>query len=223
MRELLRGLFDLAVPPVCGCCGGGTRRAEALCQRCDRALPRSEGDAPPPPGLAACVAGVAYEGEVLHWIRRFKYPRPGISGLDHAAMGAARSFIRQAAARAPGPPPQLLVPVPLHPRRLRSRGFNPAALLARFVAREIEVPVDPTALFRVRDTESQTGLDRVARRRNVRGVFRTRRGFSAPARVWLIDDVVTTGSTLEEAARALRGAGAQVVTAVCAARTSSPR
>ena len=223
MRELLRGLFDLVVPPICGRCGGSTRRGEALCQRCDRALPRGEGNAPPPPGLAACVAGVAYEDDALRWIRRFKYPRPGISGLDPAAMSAVRSFIRQAAARAPGPPPQLLVPVPLHPRRLRSRGFNPAVLLARVVAREIEVPVDPTALHRVRDTESQTSLDRAARRLNVRGAFRTRRRFSAPARIWLVDDVVTTGSTVEEAARALRRAGAQVITAVCAARTSSPR
>jgi len=223
MRELLRGLFDLAMPPICGRCGDAVLRGEAMCRRCDRALLRSEGDALPPPGLAACVAAVVYEGEVLHWIRRFKYPRPGISGLDPAAMSAVQSFIREAAARAPGPPPQLLVPVPLHPHRLRSRGFNPAALLARAVAREIGVPVDPAALFRVRDTESQTGLDRAARRRNVRGAFRAHRRLSAPPRVWLVDDVVTTGSTVAEAARVLRRAGAREVTAVCAARTPRPR
>ena len=222
MRELLRGLLDLALPPICGRCEGAVLRGEALCRRCDRALPRTEGDAPPLPGLAACVAALAYEGEVLRWIRRFKYPLPGIYGLDPAAMSVARSFVREAAARVPGPPPQLLVPVPLHPRRLRSRGFNPAALLARTVAREIGVPVDPTALLRVRDTESQTGLDRAARRRNVRGAFRARRHLSAPPRVWLVDDVITTGSTVAEAARVLRRAGARAVTAVCAARTPSP-
>jgi ComF family protein len=219
MRELLRGLFDLVLPPICGRCGGASLCGEALCRRCDRALPRDAGDAPPAPGLTACVAAVAYEGEALRWIRRFKYPQPGISGLDPAAMSAVRSFIREAAARAPGPSPQLLVPVPLHPRRLRSRGFNPAALLASAVARDIGIPVDPTALIRVRDTESQTGLDRAARRRNVRGAFRARRRLSAPPRVWLVDDVVTTGSTLAEAARVLRRAGARAVTAVCAART----
>jgi ComF family protein len=219
VRELLRGLLDLALPPICGRCEGAVPRGEALCRRCDRALPRSEGDAPPLHGLAGCVAALAYEGEVLHWIRRFKYPLPGIYGLDPAAMSAARSFVREAAARVPGPPPQMIVPVPLHPRRLRSRGFNPAALLARTVAREIGVPVDPAALLRVRDTESQTGLDRAARRRNVRGAFRARRRLSAPPRVWLVDDVVTTGSTVAEAARVLRHAGARAVTAVCAART----
>lgn len=222
MRELLRGLFDLALPPICGRCGGSVSRAEALCRRCDRALPRADPDAPPPAGLAACVAAVAYEGEILHWIRRFKYPRPGISGLDPAAMSAARSFIREAAARAPGPPPQLVVAVPLHPRRLRARGFNPAAALARVVAREIGVPVDPAALLRVRDTESQTGLDRAARRRNVRGAFRARRRLSVPPRVWIVDDVVTTGATVAEAAGALRHAGARLVTAVCAAQTPHP-
>jgi len=218
----LLGLFDLALPPICGRCGGTVPLAEALCPRCDRALPRGGEGASPPPGLVACVAAVAYEGEVLHWIRRFKYPRPGISGLDPAALGAARSFIREAARRAPGPPPQLIVPVPLHPRRLRARGFNPAASLARVVAREIGAPVDPTALFRVRDTESQTGLDRARRRRNVRGAFGARRHLSAPPRVWLVDDVVTTGATVAEAARVLRSAGARSVTAICAARTPTP-
>jgi ComF family protein len=221
MRELLRGLLDLALPPICGRCGGAVPHGEAFCRLCDGALPRSEGNALPPPGLAACVAALAYEGEVLHWIRRFKYPLPGIYGLDPAATSAVRSFVREAAARVPGPPPQLVVPVPLHPRRLRSRGFNPAALLARTVAREIRVPVDPAALHRVRDTESQTGLDRAARRRNVRGAFRARRRFSAPPRVWLVDDVVTTGSTVAESARVLRRAGARAITGVCAARTPS--
>jgi ComF family protein len=223
MRELLRGLFDLVLPPICGRCGGAVPRGEAFCRSCERAFPRGEDNEPPPPGLAACVAAVSYEGEILHWIRRFKYPRPGISGLDPAATSAARSFIREAAARVPGPPPQLLVPVPLHPRRLRSRGFNPAALLARAIARELGVPLDPAALLRVRDTESQTGLDRAARRRNVRGAFRAHRRLSAPPRVWLVDDVVTTGSTVAEAARVLRRAGAREVTAVCAARTPIPR
>jgi len=223
MRELLRGLFDLVLPPICGRCGGAVLRGEAFCRSCERAFPRGEDNEPPPPGLAACVAAVSYEGEILHWIRRFKYPRPGISGLDPAATSAARSFIREAAARAPGPPPQLLVPVPLHPRRLRSRGFNPTALLARAIARELGVPLDPAALLRVRDTESQTGLDRAARRRNVRGAFRAHRRLSAPPRVWLVDDVVTTGSTVAEAARVLRRAGAREVTAVCAARTPRPQ
>jgi ComF family protein len=115
----------------------------------------------------------------------------------------------------PGPAPDLVAPVPLHPRRLRERGFSPAALLARALAREARVPVAPTLLARVRDTRSQTELSRAERRRNVAGAFVPRT--AAPARVWLVDDVVTTGSTLAEAARALRRAGAREIVGVCLA------
>jgi ComF family protein len=227
LLELLRGLLDLVLPPICARCGRAVERSgerdRPLCRSCGRALPRSQSDAvaPPPSGLDAIVAGAAYEGDVLHWVHRFKYPRPGIAGLDPAALAVLRFLVREAATSAPGPPPLLVVPVSLHARRLRQRGFNPAALLARAVAREIAAPLDPTALVRVRDTRSQTDLDRSARRRNLRDAFRTRPGLLAPPRVWLVDDVVTTGSTVAEAARALRAAGAKSVTALCAARTPS--
>ena len=75
----------------------------------------------------------------------------------------------------------------------------------------------PALLVRLRDTPSQTGLDAAARRRNVLGAMRARH--SAPERVWLVDDVITTGATLREAARALRAAGARRVVALAAART----
>jgi ComF family protein len=222
MRELARGLLDLVLPPICGRCARPVASRAALCRRCLGALPRWPDGGPPPSGLAACLAGAAYAGEVLGWVHRFKYPEPGIGGLDPAALGVLRSLVRDAVARAPGPPPQLVVPVSLHARRLRARGFNPAALLARAVARELSAPLDPTALVRVRDTRSQTGLGRSERRRNVRGAFRAHPRLLAPPRVWLVDDVVTTGSTAAEAARALRRAGAKDVTAVCAARTPEP-
>ncbi len=109
------------------------------------------------------------------------------------------------------------MPVANHPRRLRARGFNPASELARAIARPIGARLAVGALERVRDTPTQTGLDRAARRRNVRGAFRARAPL--PARIWLVDDVVTTGSTLAEAARALRRAGARTVIGLCAART----
>jgi ComF family protein len=171
--------------------------------------------------LTACVAAVRYAGDVERWIHRFKYPRAGLRGLDPAPFSVIAALLREAAARAPEMRPELVVPVPQHPKRLRARGFNPAAVLARSLARELDVPVDPTALCRTRDTPSQTGLDRRQRRRNVRGAIRARRNRRLPERIWLIDDVVTTGSTMTEAAAALRRADVTTVIGLCAARAIS--
>jgi predicted amidophosphoribosyltransferase len=131
-----------------------------------------------------------------------------------------RQLALEAARAAPGPPPACIVPVPLHPRRLRERGF---ALLARWIARERRCRFDAALLRRVRDTPSQTGLGRSKRRANVRGAFAARPGARAPGVVWLVDDVITTGSTLAEAARVLHRAGSRRVVAICVARTPEAR
>jgi ComF family protein len=220
-RELGTGLVELLLPAACAACGERALVERALCEACEAALPappRGASDPPPRP-LDGWAAGAAFAGPVEEWIRRFKYPRAGLAGLDPAARGVARALILRAAARAPGSAPELVVPIPLHPRRLRARGFNPAARLARWLARERELVCDARALERLRDTPSQTGLDRRARARNVRGAFRPRPGFRAPREVWLVDDVATTGATLAAAARALRRAGARQIVAICAART----
>ncbi len=241
LAELARGGLELVLPPTCGACGTRTdptavlcpacdgqleRIAPRACQLCQETVPRTGSglcagcgmsDSP----LTACVAAVRFEGGGAEWIHRFKYPKKGIRGLDPAPASVVGALLREAAAWAPGPQPDLIVPVPLHPRRLRLRGFNPAAQIARSLAREFEIPFDAVALCRTRDTPSQTGLDRRERRRNVRGVFRSRRGRLVPERIWWVDDVVTTTSTLAAAAIALRAAGARTVIGLCAARALS--
>jgi ComF family protein len=167
----------------------------------------------------SCSAAVAYRGEAARWIHRFKYPRAGLAGLDPAADGVLHALVREAAAASLPARAELVVPVPLHPRRLRARGFSPAALLARSVAHELGIPWDATAVERTRDTASQTELRRRQRQRNVAGAFRAVAARVDGKRICLVDDVVTTGSTLAEVARALRRAGATEVRAVCAART----
>ena len=221
MRELLGGLLDLVLPAICAACGRARGPAPALCSDCRGALPRTAAAVSAPAPLEACSAAADFQGDVEVWIHAFKYPQPGLAGLDPAPLAVLRMLILEAAEAAPGPDPDLVVPVPLHPKRLRGRGFNPAAVLGRSLARARGADFDPVALRRIRDTPSQTSLSRRERRANVRGAFRARRGLSA-ARIWLVDDVVTTGSTLAEAARALRRAGASAVVGVCAARTPGP-
>jgi ComF family protein len=215
-----RACLALLLPRACARCGREVPEDGALCAPCRRALPRlASGVAPsPPPPLAGWCAEAAYEGEVEQWIQRFKYPAPGLAGLDPRPLALLEALVADAAGRLPGPPPALVVPIPMHPRRQRARGFHPAGVLARAVARRLGAPLALDALVAVRETASQTGLDRAARRRNVRDAFAPRPGFSAPLHVALVDDVATTGATLAAGARALRRAGARRIVAVCAAR-----
>ncbi len=235
MRDLLLSVIELLFPPACARCAGAVAGG-ALCGPCARALPRlPRGDCPrcraaPASGGGVCIACVAhrtplagliaeapYAGEIERFVQRFKYPRPGLLGLDPAPEALLTALLLDAAARIEGPAPDLVVPVPQHPAGLRRRGFNPAAVLARALARAKHARVSPRALVRLRDGPSQTGLDRRARRQNVAHAFRAR--IRVPPRVWLVDDVATTGATLEEAARVLRRAGAREVVALCVART----
>ena len=110
------------------------------------------------------------------------------------------------------------MPVPLHPARKRERGFNQAELLALALHRHSGVPVE-NALQRTRYTTTQTQFDRSERMENLKGAFRLRRGSNVQdLRMLLVDDVLTTGSTLSECASVLKKAGALSVHAATAAR-----
>lgn len=176
--------------------------------------------------LHLCLAATRYAGPLPTLIPAFKNPRgpfgprPDVFDLvDHLADELSDRFLRETDS-----PPDLVVPVPLHASRRRRRGFNQADLIAYRIAHRLERPFDPGLLERVRDTGSQAGLCARERRRNLEGAFRARRmlGSTRP-RVALVDDVLTTGSTLEASANALLAAGAGEVVALTLSATVAPR
>jgi ComF family protein len=140
-------------------------------------------------------------------------------GRRRVAGQLVRALLENEAARTLATTCDVLVPVPLHPRRRRQRGFNQAALVARELARRTGRPSCEDALVRHRDTASQAGLSAAERRRNVAEAFAVRRPALVAGRVvTLVDDVMTTGATAFACARALHAAGAAEVRMLSLAR-----
>lgn len=194
-----RGLL----PPTCLLCGaaGGADRLD-LCDLCLRSLPHAGPFALPP--FAAVVCPWVYAYPIDHCIQALKFQR------ERAWARVLGALLARERRRVGGDLPDLVVSVPLHLRRLRERGYNQSADLARFAARALELPVDARALERRRATEVQSRLPASARAANVAGAFRAAHPLQG-LRVALVDDVLTTGSTAAAAAAALRAAGADSV------------
>jgi len=117
-------------------------------------------------------------------------------------------------------PVDLVLPIPLHPKRRQKRGYNQAELLANHLCQQLRLPSEPGALRRVRDTRPQVDLNTRARQANVAGAFEAEGERVRGKEIVLIDDVCTTGSTLSAAATALLSAGAQAVSGYCLARAT---
>lgn len=167
-----------------------------------------------PPPLDACHAAVSYAYPWSTLLARFKFSgEPGWARVLAERMQAAQG-VREEIARA-----DWVLPLPLAPRRLAERGFNQALLFARELA---PAKVDAGLLLRLRETGSQTALNRKERRANVRdafGIEPLRAGALRGKAVLLVDDVMTSGASLHAAAEVVRHAGAHRVAAVVLART----
>jgi ComF family protein len=163
-----------------------------LCRRCARRAPPFD----------AAIAAFRYAAPVDLAVHRLKY---GADFLAARWLGEALAAAVQADRELPLP--ELLIPVPLHANRLRLRGYNQAHECARVVARSLRLALRPQLARRPRATEDQIGKSAAQRRRNLRGAFTVDAAIT-DRRVALIDDVMTTGSTVSELARACRRAGA---------------
>lgn len=184
--------------------GGDDNRADSNCAGAhDPAVERT---------LAACAYAFPLDALVqqLKFGGRLPLARP----LGRLLADAVR---RDAALRHGASLPAALLPVPLHPARERQRGFNQAEAIARAAAAELGIPLLAGAVRRRRDTPAQSGLDLAARRRNLQGAFTV--SGSLPAHIALVDDVITTGSTMAALAAVLRRHGVTRVDAWAVART----
>jgi ComF family protein len=165
--------------------------------------------------LSTIIPACRYEGAVQGLIQRFKYGRD-IALARPLGILLARSLDDE---RLAGCIFDALVPVPLHPRRRRERGFNQAELLAARLSRVAGIPVR-RLIRRSRATPPQAGFDRVERMENLRDAFALRRPIPSGGVFLLVDDVSTTGATLDACAAVLREGGASEVFAVVVARGS---
>jgi ComF family protein len=200
---------------VCGDVLGAGRR-DPLCGRCWDAIPRiapvpGGGHAGGPSPLDYVHSAALYEGPLREAIHAFKFrgKRALVRPLADLVVEACRDTLAGQ--------PVVLVPVPLTRERRAERGFNQAALIAERVARELRLVVRPRWLRRVRSTRPQSDLSAAERQANVRGAFAAASAVEG-RHVVIVDDVFTTGATVGECARALRGEGAARVGALAVAR-----
>lgn len=199
---------------VCTDCAVGLPQLASACPQCAEPSPDNH-------LCGAClVESPAFDRTIAAWRYAFPLDRL-VQALKYGGrLALADWFGSTLATRIGLPTVDLIIPLPLHERRLRTRGFNQAVEIARRIARLHRRRLITDALVRVRDTPAQMALPHDARSRNVRDAFACTASL-AGARIALVDDVMTTGATLNEAARALKHAGAVHVENWVVARATS--
>lgn len=239
-RAATQRVLDLVYPPVCVACGAHCEESDDavfLCQDCLAAMPLRDGptcqtcaapaprDMPDPERCPACRdqtlyfdRGFAigdYAGELRELILQAKQPIG-----EPAAMVLARLAMRRMGRQVAASRPDLVVPIPMHWRRRMTRQTNSADLIASVAAKALGVPSAPRLLRRRRNTLPQIELPATGRFLNVRDAFVQRASYHLEAaHVVLVDDILTTGATCNEAAKTLKANGAARVTVVVLART----
>lgn len=232
VHNSLLGARQLLLPASCLLCGSdsdtsGYSEPALLCPACNADLPRlPDAHCPqcalPTPLGEFCGACLREPPAFSRSFAAFTYAFPVdrlIQALKYGHQLAVAPWAAAALARCIADTDEIdhLIPLPLHPERLRTRGFNQAGVVAGYLEKHLDIPVDRSSLIRSRPTQPQAALPHRERSRNVRGAFECRCDFSGQ-RLLLIDDVLTTGATARECARVLRLHGAADVRLAVIAR-----
>ncbi|MGH8352941.1 MAG: ComF family protein [Pseudomonas sp.] len=210
--------------PLCGSCEAELPWLGGQCLVCALPLP-SAGLAcgaclQRPPAFSRVEAPWRYAFPIDALVTRFKHQAKWPLGRLLAGL-MSQHLLHSFAEGLPRP--ECLLPVPLAAKRLRRRGFNQSALLARWLSQSLQLPLEERLLQRIQDTPAQQELDAAARRRNLRRAFALTPAAAVEGRhLALVDDVLTTGATAESLARLLKQAGAARVDVYCLARTPRP-
>lgn len=231
LLSITHSLQNIIYPPRCLICDGVGARNRDLCEACGQALPWikkacSQCALPLPddvsenlicgrclkkkPFFDDSVSVFSYEEEIVGLTHQLKFH-------DNLAVSRLFGSWLVDAVVPKMDKPDCLLPVPLHKRRLRQRGFNQSIEISRSLKKAWDIPVETKLVRRVRETQSQTGLDAKQRRRNIRGAFEVCSKINYN-HVVIVDDVVTTGSTVNELARILKRHGVKKVSVFSIAR-----
>ena len=210
--------------PICVACEAEMPWLGEHCQTCALPLPEAgltcDGCLLEPPAYEQVAVPWRYDFPVDSLITRFKHNTTWPFG--HLLADVLSQYLQHRFDE-DLPRPDALLPVPLAAKRLRQRGFNQAAMLARWLSKQLDLPCEENVVHRIQDTSAQQDLDAKARKRNLRNAFALTSDANVKGRhLALVDDVLTTGATAQALARLLMNAGAARVDVYCLARTPKP-
>ncbi|GGC10832.1 amidophosphoribosyltransferase [Dyadobacter sediminis] len=214
IKDILHDFVDLIFPKNCEACHNGLiGNEETKCTSCRILLPRIEADGLNSEAMNFKFAGTpeivsthsfllfTKKGKVQQLLHALKY-----KGVKEVGLMLGFMFGQEMAASGILPPAELIISVPLHEKKKKSRGYNQSDLLAEGFSNATGIPWSGTILSRTRHTATQTGKSKTERRENVKGVFSVKTEITVQS-VIIMDDVLTTGATLEECVHALKTAG----------------
>lgn len=217
-QAILGSFVNIIAPAICGSCGSESAAYPLpLCRNCRTSL--FEQNIPPyitSPNIERIYSLRLYRSALKCCLQDLKFR--GNRRILELVDELLDPFL--ASERITCPRADLIIPVPLHPSRYYARGYNQSELISMAVSERLSIPVKKRVLIKIRNTSPQSGLKKFARKRNLRGAFRVLERMELVGRnILLVDDIITTGTTLDECACELLQGGAGSVTGLTIART----